>query len=339
MDLVVLEEIKQLKYRYLRTLDLKRWDEFEATFVPEATGDYGEGLRFRSREEIVAFMRDSLGPQMITLHQCHHPEISVDGDRATGRWYLEDKVLMPEHRLILEGAAFYEDRYVRNVDGWRIEHTGYQRTYEMTTSMDDQPGLTLKVGQAYNGWPHASARSLLALTSSLKSGVFPDVALSGLDQLVEVRRLPGRGLVGEPLHLVGVLPGRLLDLRVVALRGLLLELSGHVPEALLDAVRVVEVLLHIAHLTERHLDQVAAGVGGRQPVAGRVTAGQWYDGQGDPRGEVAEPVLHHLANLSRHQTRRAAAFSVQNPAELSHSLWTRPRGSGNSAGHVKRRLA
>lgn len=147
--MLAVEEIKQLKYRYLRTLDLKRWDDFAAVFVPEATGDYGQGLSFGARDEIVGFMRDSLGPQMITLHQCHHPEITVDGDRAEGVWYLEDKVLMPEHRLILEGAAFYEDRYVRTPEGWRIEHTGYRRTYEATLSMDDLPSYRLSIGQAY----------------------------------------------------------------------------------------------------------------------------------------------------------------------------------------------
>lgn len=143
------EEIKRLKYRYLRTLDLKRWDEFAAVFVPEATGEYGEGLTFGNRDDLVAFMRDSLGPRMITLHQCHHPEIEVDGDRATGVWYLEDRVIMPEHRLVLEGAAFYEDRYVRTPDGWRIEHTGYRRTYEATMSMDDLPSYNLTIGRAY----------------------------------------------------------------------------------------------------------------------------------------------------------------------------------------------
>ncbi len=149
MDLVVIEEIRQLKYRYLRSLDLKRWDEFEATFVPEATGDYGEGLEFTSRAALVAFMRDSLGPRVVTLHQCHHPEIAVDGDDATGTWYLEDKVIMAEHRLILEGAAFYEDRYVRTPDGWRIAHTGYRRTYEATMSMDDLPSYHLTIGDAF----------------------------------------------------------------------------------------------------------------------------------------------------------------------------------------------
>jgi hypothetical protein len=144
-----LESIKQLKYRYLRTLDLKRWDEFADVFVPGATGDYGEGLSFGSRDELVAFMRECLGPQMITVHHCHHPEITVDGDRATGVWYLEDKVVMPELRLILEGAAFYEDRYTRTEHGWRIEHTGYRRTYEATVSMDDLPSYLVRIGKAY----------------------------------------------------------------------------------------------------------------------------------------------------------------------------------------------
>ena len=147
--LLAVEEIKQLKYRYLRTLDLKRWDDFAAVFVPAVTADYGEGLAFSSRDELVAFLRDSLGQRMVTLHQCHHPEIDVDGDRATGVWYLEDKVLMPDHRLVLEGAAFYEDRYVRTGEGWRIEHTGYRRTYEATMSMDDVPSYALTIGKAY----------------------------------------------------------------------------------------------------------------------------------------------------------------------------------------------
>jgi len=147
--LLAVEEIKQLKYRYLRTLDLKRWDDFAAVLVPEVTADYGEGLAFGSRDELVAFMRDSLGQRMVTLHHCHHPEIDVDGDRATGVWYLEDKVLMPDHRLVLEGAAFYEDRYVRTGEGWRIEHTGYRRTYEATMSTADMPSYALTIGKVY----------------------------------------------------------------------------------------------------------------------------------------------------------------------------------------------
>ena len=41
MDLVTLEEIRQVKYRYLRCVDQKRWDELADVFTPDASVDYG----------------------------------------------------------------------------------------------------------------------------------------------------------------------------------------------------------------------------------------------------------------------------------------------------------
>jgi hypothetical protein len=96
-------------------------------------------------------MAENMGPGLISLHQAHHPEIDVDaaGEAATGVWYLEDKVIVPDMGFVLEGAAFYDDRYVRTPDGWRIQHTGYRRTYEMSWSTADVPSLTIKRGTAY----------------------------------------------------------------------------------------------------------------------------------------------------------------------------------------------
>ncbi|MDP3889597.1 nuclear transport factor 2 family protein [Nocardioides sp.] len=135
-----LEQIRQLKYRYLRTLDTKQWDEFGECFVPDAVGRYA-GLDLDGRDTIVDYMRENLGAGIVTLHQCHHPELVVSGDEASGVWYLQDKVIVPDFRFVLEGAAFYDDRYVRTPQGWRIARTGYRRTYEMTWSMDDAPSL------------------------------------------------------------------------------------------------------------------------------------------------------------------------------------------------------
>lgn len=132
------QDVCALKYRYLRCLDTKQWDEFADCFLPEATGDYN-GLVFDDRAALVDYMRTHLGEGMITLHQAHHPEVTLDGDTAHVRWYLQDKVIVPAFDFVLEGAAFYEDRYVRTPDGWRIAHTGYRRTYEMTASLKDLP--------------------------------------------------------------------------------------------------------------------------------------------------------------------------------------------------------
>ena len=83
MDLAALEEIRRLKYRYLRCVDLKLWDEIAGVFTPDATVDYGtlalgQQVRLRhGRDEIVAFLRDRLGPDIITVHFASQPEIDV----------------------------------------------------------------------------------------------------------------------------------------------------------------------------------------------------------------------------------------------------------------------
>jgi len=147
MDLAALEEIRRLKYRYLRCVDLKLWDEIADVFTPGATVDYGtlalgQPIRLTGRDEIVAFLRDQLGPGIITVHFATQPEIDVDGDQASGTWSFEDTVIATEYRVLVKGAAFYQDRYARGGDGrWRIAHTGYVRTYEVMMSLDDVPSL------------------------------------------------------------------------------------------------------------------------------------------------------------------------------------------------------
>ena len=154
MDLVALEEIRRVKYRYLRCVDLKLWPEMAEVFTPDATADYGspatgQPLRFGSRDEIIAFLRDSLGPDIITLHAAGQPEIDIDGAVASGTWRFEDTVIATEYRVVVAGAAFYHDRYERGADGkWRIAHTGYVRTYEAMLSLDDLPNFRFTAGLA-----------------------------------------------------------------------------------------------------------------------------------------------------------------------------------------------
>jgi SnoaL-like domain len=148
-NLVALEDIRRLKHRYLRCVDLKLWDDLAGTFTPEATATYGtpamgQPLNLSGRDEIVGFMRKNLGPDIITEHFAAQPEIDVAGDTATGTWCFEDTVIATEYRVVITGAAFYEDRYRRGTDGrWRIAHTGYERTYEATMSLDDLPSFRI----------------------------------------------------------------------------------------------------------------------------------------------------------------------------------------------------
>jgi hypothetical protein len=152
MDLETLEEIRQVKYRYLRCVDQKRWDEMADVLTPDATVNYGtralgKPLTMTGRDEIIAFFRANLGPGVITVHAAGQPEITVDGAAATGTWRFEDTVIVTEYRVVIAGAAFYEDQYARGEDGrWRISHTGYTRTYEAMMSLDDLPSYRIIAG-------------------------------------------------------------------------------------------------------------------------------------------------------------------------------------------------
>lgn len=146
-DLDDLEELRQLKYRYFRTLDLKRWDEFADTLAENVVAEYGthalrEPLVFEGRDALAGFMRKALGPAVTSVHIANHPEITVDGDVAEGSWAFEDTVIVPTARRLIRGAGYYRDGYRRDDDGrWRIARTSYERIYESIISLDDLPSF------------------------------------------------------------------------------------------------------------------------------------------------------------------------------------------------------
>jgi hypothetical protein len=134
-----IEEIKTVKYRYLRALDTKHWDDFADTMTPDIVGEYGGSLgeehHFTDRDSLVDFMRTSLPANVISEHRVTHPEITIDGNEASAVWYLQDRVIVPEFDFMLIGAAFYNDSYRRTAAGWKICATGYKRTYDATMSL------------------------------------------------------------------------------------------------------------------------------------------------------------------------------------------------------------
>ena len=140
------DAIKRLKYRYMRCLDQKRWNELGGCLADEATTSYGDGkYSFKGRDAILKFLSEAMGADSFhSSHQVHQPEIEFqDASSATGIWALQDTVLDTKQNFTLRGAGFYDDQY-RKIDGeWKIFHTGYRRLYEESESRADVPGLRL----------------------------------------------------------------------------------------------------------------------------------------------------------------------------------------------------
>jgi len=150
-DLVEIEAIKRLKYRYLRCLDLKLWDELATCLTPDATSRYSDGrYAFEGRDAILAFLRKSMdAPSFHSSHAVNQPEIELTGPTsATGLWHLEDSVIDTRGPgFILRGAGHYEDVYARQDGDWKIRHTGYRRIFEETQTPAELPGWKLSASR------------------------------------------------------------------------------------------------------------------------------------------------------------------------------------------------
>jgi hypothetical protein len=146
-----LEAIKRLKYRYLRALDTKAWDELGETLAEDATTEYSDGeYRFQGRAAIVDFLKQTPLAQpdgFIGVHQCSQPEIELTSTTsARGTWALYNYLIHKGAQQGLRLCAFYHDEYVKTGDAWRIRSTGYRRVFEETWSRKDTPSLRLTAG-------------------------------------------------------------------------------------------------------------------------------------------------------------------------------------------------
>ena len=122
-----IESIRQLKARYFRLMDQKRWDEWVEVFTDdvfiETTHDSGPGSEITGRDNFREFLEPMLSG-VITTHHGHMPEIHiVSATEATGVWAMEDHLVFPEATGMgeLRGSGWYEERYECGADGrWRI---------------------------------------------------------------------------------------------------------------------------------------------------------------------------------------------------------------------------
>jgi uncharacterized protein (TIGR02246 family) len=118
-----LEAIKQLKARYMRTVDTKDWDGFRDVFTEDAVWDTTSAgaAVVTGAQAIMEYNQRALGDDMVGIHQGHMPEIELTSPTtATGIWSSEHMHRWPNGQE-LHGYGFYRETYEK-VDGqWRIK--------------------------------------------------------------------------------------------------------------------------------------------------------------------------------------------------------------------------
>jgi ketosteroid isomerase-like protein len=126
------QAIQHLRARYSHTIDhgieTGEWDEFLSLYTDDAVVDYPQAT-LEGLDEIEAFARELEAAYEFTMHTAQMPDISVDGDEATGHWYLMVFYAATDGS---EGYALgrYEDDY-RRVDGdWHFSGVKARVTYD-----------------------------------------------------------------------------------------------------------------------------------------------------------------------------------------------------------------
>jgi hypothetical protein len=112
-----IEAIKQLKARYMLTADQNDQVGWSNTFAVDGVFDGGPFGRHAGRATLA-----KLQHLPFAVHMVMNPIIAVDGDRATGSWYILEPCTFPEEGAIW-GAARYEDEYVRENGEWKIKYS------------------------------------------------------------------------------------------------------------------------------------------------------------------------------------------------------------------------
>ena len=110
--LAAIEDIKQLKHRYFRCVDMKDWDLIDSVFHDDFVGDFRGSATdpvsgfnaapdatsevIYGREATVASFR-AAGATFTSVHHGHNPEITVTSpSNAHGIWALFDTLRFPE---------------------------------------------------------------------------------------------------------------------------------------------------------------------------------------------------------------------------------------------------
>ena len=133
LDLEAIELIKQLKARYFRFLDTGDIDGLRTVFCDDAHAHFKGGdydFELNGWAELEAFYKRAFKDESFGMHNGHHPEISVDGNHATGIWYLNDVFVHLKYNVTTMGSALYKDDYRKENGEWRIANTRYTRLWE-----------------------------------------------------------------------------------------------------------------------------------------------------------------------------------------------------------------
>jgi hypothetical protein len=117
-------EIDDLITRYATAVDTKDWALYRTVFTDDAVIDYTSAGGIRgSLGEVVEWLSHALKLFPMTQHLITNRHVVLEGDTASGRSYYYNPLGRPDGKgamQLLFFGGYYNDRFRRTADGWRI---------------------------------------------------------------------------------------------------------------------------------------------------------------------------------------------------------------------------
>ncbi len=114
------QDISELLVRYATGIDRRDWPLFRTVFTKDCELDYGEIGAWNGVDAVTNFMEQAHAMAGHTLHRLTNQVITVDGDTAVARTYVDALIMAGDSQTGVNGIGFYDDEIVRTPDGWRI---------------------------------------------------------------------------------------------------------------------------------------------------------------------------------------------------------------------------
>ena len=114
------QEITDVLIRYATGIDTRDWSLFRTVFTDDCRLDYGEIGSWDGVDAVTGFMVDAHAAAGHTMHRITNPAVSIDGDTARARAYVDALIMAPDNASGVNAAGYYDDEFVRTPRGWRL---------------------------------------------------------------------------------------------------------------------------------------------------------------------------------------------------------------------------
>jgi SnoaL-like domain len=119
-------EIQQLLVDYSTAIDLRRFDDLDTVFTPDAYIDYTAlgGIEGRY-PEVKAWLAEVLPSFPMYFHMLGNFSVRLDGDTASSRTICFNPMVLPadlggDKDQVMFCGLWYDDEFLRTPGGWRM---------------------------------------------------------------------------------------------------------------------------------------------------------------------------------------------------------------------------